>query len=262
MIRLAASDIDGTIKPYGGEISDRTKDAVRRWIASGRVYALSSGRSLPAALEIARELGMAEGYVIYAGGGAVADIDGRVLREWTMPPDAARRVYEIARFHPVRVNAFVPGAVLSAHAGYYPNTGTESVLDDAPFDEGRIAAPYKMEIYTSDPALRLRLLDEYRRAGFDVTWAAEVNLEIMMPGTGKGAALDWLGGRLGIPREERCAFGDNTNDLSLLDACGLSFAMGNAAEPLKRAARIVCGSDRDDGEALALEAIMNGEISL
>ena len=48
----------------------------------------------------------------------------------------------------------------------------------------------------------------------------------------------------------RCmAFGDNMNDMDMLNAAGWSVAMGNGDEALKRAARIIAPADSDDGVA-------------
>lgn len=56
----------------------------------------------------------------------------------------------------------------------------------------------------------------------------------------KGDALLFTAGMLGVSREETAAFGDNYNDIEMLDAAGLSYAMDTAADEVKAHAAGVC----------------------
>ena len=58
-IRLIFSDVDGTILPRGGKISDRTRQAVQDCTANGIPFVICSGRWYISALPVARELGIA-----------------------------------------------------------------------------------------------------------------------------------------------------------------------------------------------------------
>ena len=51
----------------------------------------------------------------------------------------------------------------------------------------------------------------------------------------------------GIDPQETAAFGDGPNDLSLFEACGLSIAMGNSSEDVKRAADLIADDIDQDG---------------
>ncbi|EHL2673311.1 HAD hydrolase family protein, partial [Listeria monocytogenes] len=53
------------------------------------------------------------------------------------------------------------------------------------------------------------------------------------------------------------AFGDETNDLQMLDYAGVGVAMGNAAESVKNVANVVTASNQDDGIAVYLEENLN-----
>ena len=55
--------------------------------------------------------------------------------------------------------------------------------------------------------------------------------------------------------EECVAFGDNFNDLDMLESVGLGVAMGNAPDEIKQAANRVTTSHNDDGIALILNEI-------
>ena len=49
------------------------------------------------------------------------------------------------------------------------------------------------------------------------------------------------------------AFGDNFNDLDMLEHAGLGVAMGNAPDEIKQAANVVTATNNEDGLALILE---------
>ena len=49
------------------------------------------------------------------------------------------------------------------------------------------------------------------------------------------------------------AIGDGYNDLSMIEFAGMGVAMGNAQEPVRKAARYVTATNDEDGVALAVE---------
>ena len=78
-------------------------------------------------------------------------------------------------------------------------------------------------------------------------------MELTAPGVNKGSAVQALCARLGLAPEQVMAFGDAGNDLELLRWAGWSFAMGNASDEAKAAARYVTGSNTEAGVAMAVE---------
>lgn len=52
---------------------------------------------------------------------------------------------------------------------------------------------------------------------------------------------------LGIKKEEIIAIGDNFNDLSMLNAAGLSIAVNNAVPPIKEIVDYVCECNNNEG---------------
>ena len=57
----------------------------------------------------------------------------------------------------------------------------------------------------------------------------------------------------GADRKDTIAFGDSMNDYAMLVSAGVSIAMGNACEELKRIADIVCEGVKEDGVYYQLE---------
>ena len=60
----------------------------------------------------------------------------------------------------------------------------------------------------------------------------------------------------GIAAADTIAFGDSSNDLSMLHAAGIGVAMGNASEEVKAACEAVTLSNDQDGVAAYLEQLL------
>jgi len=59
---------------------------------------------------------------------------------------------------------------------------------------------------------------------------------------------------LGIPLSDITAFGDDYNDLKMIENCGTGIAMKNAVDILKESAKYICESNNDDGAAKWIDA--------
>ena len=273
-IRLIFSDVDGTILPRGGKISDRTKQAVQQSVRQGVPFVICSGRWYVSALPVARELGIdncENAFMIIANGGAIVRMDGSIVKEWLTPSDEARAAYEIMKKYDVMRNAFVRNAVYRVNTRAiskkprgldgYMGDSYKIVNDDIElYEREGLTEPYKLEAYGEDLEMMAKLKQELLDAGYSVSSAYADNMEIMHGGFGKGTAVKWLAEHLGVKPEECMAFGDNTNDQSMLDAVGWPCAVENAVDSLKASAKIVTPPCDQDGVAQIIEKALRGEI--
>ena len=78
------------------------------------------------------------------------------------------------------------------------------------------------------------------------------DLEITSKDADKGEALMSLAAGLGLRREEVMAMGDGNNDLGLMNAAGVSVAMGNSAPEVLEAADFQTSDNEHDGVAEAI----------
>lgn len=87
-------------------------------------------------------------------------------------------------------------------------------------------------------------LIEHRR------WGAPFNIvEVVRKGLNKAVGVSLVAKYLGIPRERIIAFGDEDNDLEMIDYAGIGVAMGNGISKLKSIADEVTGTNNEDGIA-------------
>ena len=75
------------------------------------------------------------------------------------------------------------------------------------------------------------------------------NVEITHAGADKGAGLTWLCDYLGVSPKDTIAFGDSSNDITMLRAAGDGVAMANAFPECLAAADHVTASCQDSGVA-------------
>jgi len=78
-------------------------------------------------------------------------------------------------------------------------------------------------------------------------------LEINDPAVNKGAALRFVASRLNINRQEIMTFGNGINDIEMLSYSGWGVAVSNAPSAVKNIARLVTGSNDEEGVADVIE---------
>lgn len=260
-IRLIASDVDGTMLPRGGSISEALRDAIRRCRARNIPFIIASGRWVGAMTDVIRQSGTQGMPTIVANGAAVIGGDGVPLREWLMDDADTRRVYDILRNFDVQINGYKRSALFCVNtaalkrrstmiASYIGGEGFRLVTDDREaFEAEALHDAYKLEALSENPAVIAAVQEALRDVGLTVTHSSARNVEIMAPGVNKGSAVRWLAESLGVPVSCCMAFGDSMNDLDMLNAVGWPVVMGNGDAPLMPAARIIAPADIDDGVA-------------
>lgn len=263
-VRLLALDLDGTILGDDLRISARTRAAVDGALVRGVTVVLATGRMYRSALPYAVSLGLTGPLICYQGAyvrerPGVGAAPGAILRHVTMESAAARAAIRWSREngldpHVNRDDRLVMEVGDEDAPDYerLSGIGAEFVPDLVAATDGPIT-----KVLAVGPAgLPARLLDAGRArfAGLaEVTVSHPEYLEFMAPGVHKGAALRWLGERLGIPLAETMAVGDQHNDLEMIAAVGIGVAMGGAPPEVRAAARHVTAPVAEDGAAQAIE---------
>ncbi|WP_130834452.1 pyridoxal phosphatase [[Erwinia] mediterraneensis] len=85
--------------------------------------------------------------------------------------------------------------------------------------------------------------------GLACEWSWHDQVDIAQRGNSKGRRLaQWVASQ-GLAMDNVLAFGDNYNDLSMLESVGLGVAMGNADDAIKARAKRVIGTNLEPGIA-------------
>ncbi len=89
-------------------------------------------------------------------------------------------------------------------------------------------------------------LEVEQQLGLECERSWHDQVDIARQGNSKGKRLaQWVASQ-GLSMEDVVAFGDNFNDISMLQAAGIGVAMGNAADEMKAHADVVIGDNTTD----------------
>ena len=266
-IKLIVSDIDGTLLPKGGNISEGTRRAVSECRKRGINFALASGRWFPSTVTVADAAGC-QGPLIVSNGGCVIGVDGEILQEFPMRDEDVRTTYDIIKKTGAFITSYVRGAIYRLNTNTMDNGPKEKlsyfggdvfdVIDNdvERFESEALTGVYKMEVYSNDMELLAKVKAELEQKGMSVSSSFYTNIEITSAGLGKGHAVRWLAEYLGVEREQVMTFGDNTNDMPMIEAAGVGVAMGNAVPELKAHADLIAPPCDEDGLARMLRDLV------
>ena len=249
MIRLIATDLDGTLLGENGQISPRTLDAIHRFVLRGGLFVPVTGRPGPTVPDWILSSRDIRYYLHCNGGRCVDNRDKSTVFVHPMAPSLARRAFESVASYEARWNLFASGqAFRELHAPFAPSE-LIPMLDDSGLEIEKLDIT---PIHREDRSQAWQRLLEI--PGLSITSAYDTNIEINTPEASKGSGVSCLADMLGIQRDEIMAFGDGLNDLSLLECAGFPVAMENAVPQLKAAARYIAPLNTEDGEAQTIEA--------
>lgn len=272
-IRLIATDMDGTLLTDEPRILPPTAAVLRRAADAGIVLALSSGRLPDDASFYAVDAHLPMHVIALNGAVTLEKPLGAVQTVHHLSLQSVRRImarldaenvqYAVFGVHEVVASDDMPLARAQMVIGTFLNRegGRTAFRNEKQGMESAVRDCVKVVVFSKNlpqlSALRAFVLDNCPDA--DVTSSWWDNIEIMPKSASKGHALRSLAASLNIPMAQVMALGDSDNDLSMLQAAGVSVAMGNANDRVKAAARFETRTNDEEGVAAAIRALVFGE---
>ncbi len=266
MIKLIASDMDGTLlddekklpPDFGEVIEQLCERGIKFAVASGRTYS-ALGHLFPAEYR--------DKLFFICDNGACTVINGKPVNV----SGISRSVYEELLDACEGVGGLTP--VVCAESGVYHQRSDEKffdevgvyykdhkVIDDLFKVEGTV---YKLAICDDGEALvhGKKALDARFEGKLSVQVSGVMWMDVMAAGVSKGTALKALRETLGVTREETMAFGDYFNDVDMLMAAHWSFCMENGHEEVKRLCRFTAPDNNHAGVTRCIRRYaLNSEI--
>lgn len=261
VVRLVASDLDGTLFGAHGVPEARTAAAVNAIVDRGIVFAAVTGRSHFGGADRVTATGATAQWFIGSNGGhrlnmATRELEERLLFE-------ADHVASMIAELPQQIRGL--GFGFEHATGFSYDDGFRMVYPEA-FDGGprRDSAPWAADdigkIFVTHRELGVDELVELASravpAGTQVSTSGGTFVELTPEGGAKGPGLARLCAKLGIDASEVVAFGDNNNDLSMLEWAGRGIAMANATADALAVADEVTTSNTEFGVAVVLEQLV------
>ena len=260
MIKMVATDIDGTILRWNKGFSPAVKACIRDLCSRGIKVVLVTGRMHCSAVFLAKELGLDTPIVSYQGGMIKENsLNGAVYYNKYLNPLYAEQIINWAKEHNIHLNLYMDDIL-------YVECDDETAKN---YTEAR---QIKYQVCNFND-LKLEKINkilaiDYENADRVSDWVRDLSkkfqelyivkstpyfCEISHPDAKKSTAIKYLCKRWGFEKEEVLTIGDQNNDIELLKAGGIAVAMGNATEELKSCACYITDTVENDGFVKAVE---------
>lgn len=262
MIKLIATDMDGTLLNDKKELPKdfcsfaASRKDIKTVIASGRQY-FSLIKTFPDNVN---------DFIFIADNGAIAYEKGKPLFTDFIEMETVKSL--IKEIHRIEGTACVLCGANSAYISAADETAVKNIqmyyakvkFDMKSFDECKDDKILKLAVFLNKEAESRLYPSLAYLNGKDGNMSAVLSgdswVDIMNRRTNKGTTLKKIMEIYGIKPEEAMAFGDYHNDLEMIKACRESYAMANAHEDIKAAAKYIAPSNNDDGVMRVLRKVL------
>ena len=285
MIKVIASDMDGTLLGEDHKLAPETVDAIREAQAAGIRFMIATGRSFQGAMEELKGLDLGCDFIV-GSGSEIRNPKGEVLKSIGFSYEICNEVAKVLEEYPI--------SVLYCAGPYEYRIGTPEEVEESIIRQIQLfhlsecrdqieqtelyrrikanARPinsvaelekkgvkvHKIFLFTGD----LEMLDEIKRRleqnpELAVASSFYNNLEITVKGAEKGPAIEEYIESLGYTKDEVMVFGDSLNDYSMLSMdFGATVAMENADEEIKRVSKYITKSNVEFGVAYTIHELL------
>jgi Cof subfamily protein (haloacid dehalogenase superfamily) len=261
-IALVISDVDGTLLTKDKTLTDDALAAVRRLREAGIAFTITSSRPTIGMRFLIEPLGITLPVGPF-NGSAIVDPEMNPVEQHLIPASAVERSLEVLNQFGADIWLFTNDKWLTRNGDgeYVPNekrairADPTIVADFSPY----LSSACKVVGSGSDPALLERCEAAMQNAlGAQATAIRSQSyyLDVTPPGCDKGTFVQATARRLGISTGAVATIGDMHNDVAMFKVSGVSFAMGNASDEIKRQATHVTASNEEEGFAKAIEMIL------
>lgn len=289
MIKLIASDMDGTLLDAQMNISEENAAAIRYANDLGIEFMVATGRNYQEARS-ALDAANIDCAMITLNGAQVFDKDGQSLFTVPIPTEQVAYIFEILDANQIYYE-------VSTSQGLFSDQQTRRIESFASMiAEHMPHLTYKMAIAMASAKLELLKIhyiddihDLLKRKDLEflkiicvhpegpkilgpvgkeidalgdlaVTSSGSNNIEINHKNAQKGIAVAHVAQERGVALSDVMTIGDNFNDASMLQLAGVSFAMGNAAVEIKEYAKYVTETNVDSGVGKAIMQAIKEEL--
>lgn len=258
-IAAVLADVDGTLITEAKVLTPRSIEAIEQLHERGVLFAITSGRPPRGMKMLVSPLEM-RGPMAAFNGGIIVRPDMTVLDELTVAADVAPAVIDVIRAQGLYAWIYrgTQWYVTDPHA---PHAARESATVQfqptvVPSYDGLLDRAVKI-VGVSDDYDRVARCEAALLEQFGTRVSASRSqpyyVDVTNPAANKGVVVERLSHHYQIPLEQIATLGDGANDVLMFERSGLSIAMGNASEEVRRQATYVTASNEDEGFARAVE---------
>ncbi|MHC4441408.1 MAG: HAD family hydrolase [Planctomycetota bacterium] len=279
--RLLAVDVDGTLMDSRNQLPPANRSALHRAHEAGLMVCLCTGRSLTETRPVIGQLGLDSDLGIFAFGAIVSELPaGKTLYRTGIANPLTERLitYFQSLGHAVLILYDASEAGFDYHLvrGRRFTQAYQQWLEMSPTRAQEIDhwqpsrhEPIRLGVIEDPQHIDRTLValqeefppDELKcNAIYAPNYGLHV-VECFSPQVSKWYGISQVAQQMGIGDDQIIAIGDDVNDLEMIQHAGLAVAMGNAIEPVKAAAHLHVPTNDQVGVAVAVEKILNNQIT-
>lgn len=269
--KLIVTDMDGTLLSNHKEITEENKIALKKATEIGIKVAIATGRIYTSARYYANLLELDAPIIACNGAIIREEKTNNTLYKNAMNKDDCKKVANICDKYGIYYHFYNDTGFYCKELKYssrqysqWNETQTEEnkvnikVMDDTIKFIENTESILKFVVIDDD----LDKLDKVRKElekidSVEVSKSWHNNIEVMNNGVSKGEAVKKLAEYFGVKQEEIITFGDNFNDLSMIEYAGMGVAMGNSEDKVKERSNFITDSNDKSGVAKALTELLN-----
>lgn len=262
-MKLIGVDIDGTLLNSKNELTSRTKASLIKASKIGHKVAIITGRDFYAADFLAKDLDFDKfgGLVSSSNGAHVYDMKTKkTIINHTIDQTLIREMIDFSKELGFDYIIYHGGEILAenehAHSLEYlasKNKMPYRIIENL---EEKIDFPLNKVLFSAEPSIINRNIEKFKEK-----FENRVNpihsmpqfLDCMPLDINKGRSILEIADFFSIESKDTLAFGDEINDMEMIQMAGTGIAMANASEILKKEADFITLSNDEDGIAYYIE---------
>ena len=248
-IKLIATDLDSTLLNNESEISDYNKEIFEYLMNNGIEIVLSTGRPFEGMIRYKNYLNN-KNHSIVLNGALIVDDSGKFVYNEPLEEKTSLKIMNIYKKYDVYLHVYCGNKYIASEEDFYfKRYAKKEKLKEIFLGLDNIENfEFSKMLFIGDRDVLEKLQNEIRETVKVHTSFSHTNfLEILRDGINKGSALKWLCNQKGINRENVIAFGDNYNDIEMIEFAGVGVAMENGEDALKKSADYIALNNNDDG---------------
>ncbi len=258
-IAAVLADVDGTLVTKSKVLTPRAIEAIESLHERGVLFAITSGRPPRGMRMLVHPLEM-RGPMAAFNGGIIVQPDMTIVDEQAIPDDVTPAVIDAIRAHGLYAWIYRAAEwyVTDPHAPHAAREASTVQFQPTvvPSYDGLFDRVVKI-VGVSDDHDRVARCEAALQQHFGAHVSAARSqphyVDVTHPTANKGAVVERMSHYYKIPLEHIATLGDQPNDVLMFRRSGLSIAMGNANEEVRREATFVTASNEDEGFAKAVE---------
>ena len=261
MIKMVVSDMDGTLLNSNLEISQDNLEAIQALRDKGIRFCIATGRPEQLVKEYIEPLHMVDPMIMYNGSVIGHPFQEEKLYELKLEKHDIKEIIKYCEEEDIIYMPYTKDKIISKpnyRVSFFEKRNErleeknkcvfEDIRDvDQIVDNNSINKLLLIENDTEKFRKALTMLKQYPQ--FEIASSQKGFIDINPKGASKGNALKILAKHFGYELDEIVAFGDQDNDVSMLEVAGISVAMANSSENAKNAADEITLSNNESGVA-------------